>query len=67
MKLQAGLDGKAQTQFKGKGALLDLPAGGFVGPVVVQLQPKTGSACWEATFSAPFGKNDGTTFGDKSD
>jgi cysteine-rich repeat protein len=67
LKLKSGVDGKAQIQFKGKGANLQMPVGGRTGPVVVQLQPTTQSACWEAVYSAPFGKNDGTSFVDKAD
>jgi hypothetical protein len=48
--------------------LLDMPPlGSPTGPVVVQLQPQTGTACWEATFSAPHAKNDAARFVDKSD
>ncbi|MEO6028568.1 MAG: hypothetical protein ABIR79_17005 [Candidatus Binatia bacterium] len=68
LKLKSGVNGKAQIQFKGKGANLQMPAGPRTGPVVVQLQPVTPSApCWEATYGTPFKKNDGTGFVDKAD
>ncbi len=66
LKLREGADGKSSVQFKGKGAALDTP-GAAVGPVVVQVRQAGGAACWEATFPAPFQKNDGTTFIDKTD
>lgn len=68
LKLKEGVAGKAQIQLKGKGALLEMPGtGALVGPVIVQLKQASEAVCWEATFSVPFGKNDGASFGDKSD
>jgi uncharacterized delta-60 repeat protein len=66
LKLKAGVDSKAAIQFKGKGANFEMPAlGTLAGPVVVQIT--NGSVCWEATYSAPFLKNDGVSFIDKAD
>ena len=51
MRLKAGLQGKAKTQFKGKGdnlQSLNLP---YSLPLKVQLQGANGG-CWGATFSS---------------
>ena len=44
--------------------LLVLPA---MGPIRVQLHRATVPLCWEAAYGAPFTKNAGGVFGDKSD
>jgi hypothetical protein len=67
ISLKAGLQGKAKTQFKGKGDNLDPFALPLVLPVTAQLQAANGQ-CWEATFSAAGSKkNDGMQFKGKSD
>jgi cysteine-rich repeat protein len=66
LKLKAGVDGKAAIQFMGKGANFQMPAlGTLAGPIVVQLTNST--VCWQATYSAPFLKNDGISFLGKAD
>jgi cysteine-rich repeat protein len=66
--LGAGDDGKAKAQFKGKGANLQLPdLTSVASPLVVQLVKSTGGACWSATYSAPFSKNDGVSLSDRAD
>jgi cysteine-rich repeat protein len=69
LKMKAGLDEKAQAQFKGRGANLETPALPLTGPVRVQLKQTSGTVCWEATYSSPFVKNDGLSgsFLDKAD
>jgi hypothetical protein len=69
LQLKAGAHGKALIQLKGKGADLEMPVLGnaLVGPVTVQLKRGHDTLCWEATYGAPFKKNDGTSFKDKSD
>jgi ELWxxDGT repeat protein len=60
--------GRAKIGVKGKGAGLALPAlGGILSPVTAQLINDESGACWTATFSAPFKKDDLTQFNDKSD
>jgi len=66
--LRAGAGGKAQVQFAGRGATLELPPlAGLTGPIDVQLKQVSGTVCWGATFSAPFTKNNGVILSDKSD
>ncbi|MCC6767299.1 MAG: DUF4215 domain-containing protein [Deltaproteobacteria bacterium] len=69
LKLIGGVGAKAQIHFKGGGSNLDVPVpGALVGPVVVQVrQASDPTTCWESTFSVPFGKQDATSFADKSD
>ncbi len=69
LKLKEGIAGKAQIQIKAKGVNLEMPAlgGALIGPVTVQLKQASEAVCWEAIYSVPFSKNDGTSFGDKSD
>ncbi len=69
LKLQAGAAEKAQVQLKAKGVLMEMPPFGesTTGPVTVQLTQTSSAVCWQATYSAPFQKSDGTTFNDKSD
>ena len=65
--LKAGLQGKAKTQFKGKGDNLPAFSLPLSLPVTAQLQAENGQ-CWEATFStAGSKKNDATQFKGKSD
>jgi cysteine-rich repeat protein len=67
LKLQAGADTKAQVQFKGSGALLEMPdTASLVGPVDVQLKQESDAVCWGATYDAPFLKQDDGSFFDKS-
>ncbi len=65
LTLKAGVDSKAQIQVKGKGDNLPMPVVGA--PMTVQLRNLTSGACWTATFSPPYAKNDGITFKDKAD
>jgi spore coat protein A len=68
LKLKEGEDGAAQAQFNGRGALLELPPPlDLKGPVEVQLKQESDAACWAATFSAPFTKQDAARFVDKPD
>jgi cysteine-rich repeat protein len=68
LKLKEGDDGAAQMQFNGRGGMLELPSPlDLRGPVEVQLKQKTDAACWAATFSVPFTKQDDASFFDKSD
>lgn len=65
--LKAGLEGKAKTQFKGKGP--DIPAFTLPLPLplTAQLQSENGQ-CWQASFStAGVSKNDSVQFKAKSD
>jgi hypothetical protein len=64
--LKAGLDGKAKTQLKGKGANLPTLPLPLTLPAIVQLQ-SPGNACFEATFDTPgMSQNDGTQFKGKA-
>jgi hypothetical protein len=69
LRLQQGLvDGKAKIICKGKGLNLDMPSTStIVGPVDVQLKRTGGGPCFGAKYSAPFLKQDGSTFKDKAD
>jgi hypothetical protein len=69
VKLKAGVAGKSQIQVKAKGGHFAMPALGpsLTGPLTVQLSRGGSSTCWQAVYGAPFGKNDGATFSDKSD
>ncbi|MCC6848964.1 MAG: DUF4215 domain-containing protein [Deltaproteobacteria bacterium] len=67
LKLRAGVDGKAAIQVTGKGANLEAPAlGALSGPVVVQLVRSGSSVCWQATYDAPFVKQQADAFFDKA-
>jgi hypothetical protein len=56
------------TSFKGKGGPLGMPApDALAGPVTVQLHRSGGGPCWGATYSAPFQRQDGEVFMDRSD
>jgi len=60
VSLKAGLDGKAKTQFKGKGPDLQPFALPFTLPVTAQLRSENGE-CWAASFSPGAGvRNDST-------
>ncbi|MCC6764535.1 MAG: hypothetical protein IT293_07715 [Deltaproteobacteria bacterium] len=68
--LREGLvPGKAKILFKGKGDRLGMPPNlaALTSPVRAQLVNDTSGICWEAVFSAPFKKQDATTFTDKAD
>jgi hypothetical protein len=69
VKLKSGPAGKAQIQVKAKGANIEMPALGpaLTGPIRVQLRQSSSSVCWQAVFPAPFSKNDGVNFNDKTD
>ncbi len=69
LKLTQGLlPGKAKVTAKGKGDFLDMPLlGDLTGVLDVQLQKSGGGACWGATFTPPFRKNDGATLQAVSD
>ena len=69
LKLKAGVAGKAQIQVKSKGDHVEMPPLGpaLTGPITVQLSQTSSSLCWQAVYPAPFQKNDGVTFNDKSD
>jgi hypothetical protein len=61
------LPGKAKIQMKGKGTLLAIPSlTGLVPPLRVQLV-RTGGTCWEAVYSVPTVKPDGSKLSGKSD
>jgi hypothetical protein len=66
--LKEGLEpGKAKVVVSGRGTLLAMPAlDTLVSPVTVQVRNGT-AVCWEAVFSAPFLKQDGTQFVDVGD
>ncbi len=67
LDLKTGVAGKAKIGAKGKGALLQMPSlGGLVPPLRVQLV-RPGGPCWEASYSAPFVKPDGSQLSGKSD
>jgi Tol biopolymer transport system component len=60
--------GKAKINFKGKGANVIMPdLTGLTGPVLVQMQNTETGTCFEATYSAPFLKQDATQLKAKSD
>ena len=67
--LKQGLtDGSASITVKAKGTKIPMPdLGALTGPIVVQLQQSGGAPCFGATYSAPFLRNDGTTFSDRAD
>lgn len=64
LKLGSGAAGKAKVLAKAAGVHLTVPSLPLVTPVVVQLLVDDGqtSECWQATFSDPPSKNDGTKF-----
>ncbi len=68
MKLSAGVEaGKAKIFIKSKGENLQLPdLAALVSPVTIQVENNAG-ICWETVFTAPFQKQDATSFKDKSD
>lgn len=67
LKLKEGDPGKAQAQFKGRGATLELPLlTALTGPIQVQLKQASDVECWNATFGAPFLKQDAATLLDES-
>jgi hypothetical protein len=68
LTLKEGLvDGKAKIAFKGKGALLTMPApDSFAGPVAVRLHRNGDPVCWGADFSPPFLRQDATQLKDRS-
>jgi hypothetical protein len=69
MMLKEGLvAGKPKIIVKGKGLNVMMPVLGntLVSPITVQLESTSG-VCWEAVYSFPYLKNDGTTFKDKAD
>lgn len=62
--------GKATILVQAKGTELDPPPLPLEGNVVIQLissRTATGGACWEASFSPPFFKADGSAFVDTND
>jgi len=67
--LKQGLtDGKAQINWKGKGAKLVIPdLDALTGPLTVQLQQRSGGPCFEATYSAPFDRQDATQLKARAD
>jgi len=69
LQLKEGIAGVAQIQLKGRGANLELPPvlTSLTGPIEVQLTQARGAACWGATFSAPFTKQDAVNLLGKSD
>ncbi len=67
VKLQAGVAGKAQIQVKGKGTLLVMPLAAPTGTVTAQLSRSGATTCWQAIYSTPAIKNDGTIYNDKND
>ncbi len=70
LQLREGLvAGKAKIQVKGKGDRLDMPPSlaALLSPVRVQLVNHATGTCWESVFSAPFKKQDATTFAAKAD
>jgi hypothetical protein len=69
VQLRQGLfPGTAKILFKGKGGPLGMPApDALAGPVTVQLHRSGGGPCWGATYSAPFQRQDGEVFMDRSD
>ena len=68
LSLKASLAaGKARVLLKAKGEHLAVPPLADVAPpVTVQLHTATGT-CFEAVYSAPFGKHDARTLQDKAD
>ena len=69
IKLGEGLvDGATKISVKGSGAEIDIPGPDTLGGVVsVQLHEETGTACWGATFTEPFSKQDTSQLKAKSD
>ncbi len=67
IRIKEGPPGKARISVTGKGPELALPnIASIAQPVTVQLVNGAG-ACWEATFTAPAARHDGTIFRDTSD
>jgi hypothetical protein len=64
--LKAGLQGKAKTQFKGKGDNLEDFGLPYSVPLTVQLQSGNGG-CWGATFSSNITTNSAVQFKGKGD
>lgn len=68
LQLKEGDDGRAKILFRGKRVYLQTPdLSAASGPIEVQLISSASATCWGATFSAPFDRNDGQIFKDKSD
>jgi hypothetical protein len=68
LTLRAGIDGKAQIQAKGRGALLAVPPlAGFTSTVRVQLRDRASGLCWESRHVPPFDKQTPEQLKDKSD
>ncbi len=61
--------GKAKISIKGKGTNVIMPADltAVAGPVLVQMQNTETGLCFEATYTAPFTKQDATQIKAKSD
>ena len=67
MLRSSAVAGKAQIKLKGTGTLLHMPSLlGLTPPLRVQLV-RPGGPCWEATYSAPTVKSDGSQLKAKSD
>ncbi len=68
LKLRPGAEGKAKVLVKGKGSNLGVANLGFLesATITVQLHAASG-ACFGASYSAEFIKNDSAQFKDKSD
>lgn len=68
LTLRAGDEpGRTRIQLKAKGRALDVPSlAKLATPITVQLSAVDG-ACWESVFTAPFVRQNTTTFSDKDD
>jgi len=66
LKIQAGEEGRAKAQVKGRGVPLQMPALPMVAPVLAQLRNLETGACFQAVYSTP-NKNDPAQFKAKSD
>jgi hypothetical protein len=61
IQMVPGVDGKARTRVRAKGANLELPATPLALPVTAQIQVANGE-CWTASYSAFIKRNDGGVF-----
>jgi cysteine-rich repeat protein/parallel beta-helix repeat protein len=68
IQMKAGDAGRAKIKVKGQGAGLGLGTLGFAGQTVsTELRNMTTGACFGATYSSPFRRDEDTRFDDKSD
>ncbi len=68
LTLKTGVDGKAQIQARGRGALLPLPSlPSLTGSLDVQIRNGTSALCWGAMFVPPFDKDLAVRIKDRAD